>query len=89
MHLPGPEQKKSRERILNRAEKEGREDDKNPDVINKRFDEYENKTKPLLDKYRKSRKLIKINASPGSEEVYKQVIDKIGIKPTSLEKEKS
>jgi adenylate kinase len=81
--------KKSRERILNRAEKEGREDDKNPDVINKRFDEYENKTKPLLDKYRKSRKLVKINASPGSEEVYKQVIDKIGIKPTSLEKEKS
>lgn len=80
--------KKSKERILKRAEKENREDDKNEEVIDKRFREYEEKTKPLLQKYKKSRKLIKIDASPGSEKVYKEVINKLGIKENKVEGEK-
>jgi adenylate kinase len=81
--------KKSRERILKRAEKENREDDKNEEVINKRFDKYESKTKPLLDKYRKSRKLVKIDASLKPDEVYKDVLKKIGINQESGGEEKS
>jgi len=73
---------KAKERIMKRAEKEDREDDKDPEVISKRFKTYEKKTSPLIEKYKKSRKLIKIDSSRGSEKVYKQVLNKIGIQDT-------
>lgn len=78
---------KAKERILKRAKEENREDDKEEKTIDKRFVEYKEKTEPLLDKYKKSRKLVKIDASPGSDEVYKKVIAKLGIKTRKVEKE--
>ncbi len=72
-------EEKAKERILKRAEKENREDDKDPEVIAKRFQEYKEKTSPLVDKYNKSRKLIKIDASEGSESVYNSVVKKLEI----------
>ena len=72
----------AKDRIRERAKKEDRKDDVNDDVINKRFDEYHDKTLPLLDFYKKSRKLIKIEAKAGREEVLKSVAKKLGLKKT-------
>ena len=74
-------EEKAKERILKRAEKENREDDKDPKIIAKRFGEYQEKTMPLVEKYKKSRKLITIDASEGSESVYNSVVKKLGLTP--------
>jgi adenylate kinase len=70
---------KAKQRIMKRAEKENRADDKDPEIISKRFNEYKEKTLPLVKKYKKSRKLVKVDASKKIERVYKQLLDKIGI----------
>jgi len=72
-------EEKAKDRIMKRAEKEGRADDKDPEIISKRFKEYKEKTLPLVKKYKKSRKLVKVDASKKIERVYKQLLDKIGI----------
>ena len=72
----------AKDRIRERAKKEDRKDDVNDDVINKRFDEYRDKTLPLLDFYKKSRKLIKIEANVGRDEVLKSVAKKLGLRKT-------
>lgn len=74
-------EERAKERILKRAEKENREDDKDPKIIAKRFTEYQEKTMPLVEKYKKSRKLITIDASEGSESVYNSVVKKLGLTP--------
>lgn len=70
---------KAKERISKRSEKENRDDDKDTEVISKRFNEYKEKTLPLIKKYKKSRKLVKIDASKKIETVYKNLLNKIGI----------
>lgn len=69
----------AKERIIKRAKKENREDDKDPVVIAKRFKEYQEKTSPLVDKYKKSRKLVSVDASEGSESVYNSVVKKLDL----------
>lgn len=73
------EEDKAKERIARRSEKETREDDKDMEVVSKRFNEYKEKTLPLIKKYKKSRKLIKVDASKKIENVYKQLLKKIGL----------
>jgi adenylate kinase len=70
----------AKDRIRERAKKEDRKDDTSDEVINKRFDEYHEKTFPLLDFYKRSRKLISIEAGKGREEVLKTVAKKLGLK---------
>jgi len=70
----------AKNRIRERAKKEDRKDDTSDEIINKRFDEYHEKTFPLLDFYKRSRKLIKIDASEGKEGVLKSVSKKLGLK---------
>jgi adenylate kinase len=77
MDLP---EEKAKERIRNRAKKEGRKDDANDDVIDKRFEEYQEKTFPLVDFYKKSRKLVKIDADLGMEGVLKAIVKKLDLK---------
>jgi adenylate kinase len=84
MDLP---EEKAKERIKNRAKKEGRKDDANDDVINKRFEEYNEKTFPLVDFYKKSRKLIKIDANLGMEGVLKAIVKKLGLKQVKSKKD--
>lgn len=79
-------EEEARKRILKRSKKENRKDDQDPEIIDKRFQEYREKTEPILDKYRKSRKLIKIDASSGSESVYDSLIGKLGIKRKEIGK---
>jgi len=69
----------SKERIKSRAKEENRKDDASEEVVEKRFKEYHEKTFPLLDFYKKSRKLIKIEANEGKDKVLKQVKEKIGL----------
>ena len=78
---------KAKERIRNRAKKEGRKDDASDDVINKRFDEYHEKTFPLVDFYKKSRKLIKVDADLGMEGVLKSIVKKLGLKEVKKKKD--
>ncbi len=66
-------------RLTKRAEEEGREDDASFETINKRFDEYLEKTLPLVELYTKSRKIIKIDSSEGKEKVLSDVVDSLGI----------
>ena len=68
------------DRIRERAKKENRKDDASDEIIDKRFNEYNEKTKPLLDLYTKSRKLIKIDGGKGREGVLKDVVNKLGLK---------
>lgn len=73
----------AKDRIRERAKKEDRKDDTSDEIINKRFDEYHEKTFPLLDFYKRSRKLVKIDATEGREGVLKSVSKKLGLKKNS------
>jgi adenylate kinase len=77
MDLP---EDKAKERIKNRAKKEGRKDDGSDEVVNKRFAEYNEKTLPLIDFYKKSRKLVKIDAGLGMDGVLKAIVKKLDLK---------
>ncbi len=70
----------AKERLVKRAEEEGREDDASMDSIEKRFSEYTEKTIPLIDSFRKSRKLITIDAEKGRTGVLEQVVESLGLK---------
>lgn len=67
----------AKDRIRNRAKKEDRKDDSSEEVINKRFDEYKEKTLPLVDFYEKSRKLVRINAEGGKDDVLQKVVERL------------
>jgi adenylate kinase len=69
----------ARERISKRSEEQDREDDKDEETINQRFKEYREKTVPIIDFYRKSRKLKDIKSGVPEEEVYRRVVDSIGL----------
>ncbi len=84
MDLP---EDKAKERIRNRAKKENRKDDASDEVIDKRFAEYNEKTFPLIDFYKKSRKLIKIDADLGMEGVLKSIVKKLGLKEIKKKKD--
>lgn len=70
----------AKERIKKRAEEEDRKDDASEEVVDKRFQEYNEKTLPILDFYRKSRKLIRVNADKGKEDVLKHVVKRLSLK---------
>ena len=67
-------------RIQKRAEIENRSDDSDFGVINRRFDEYLEKTFTLVDLYKKSRKLIEVDGEAGKEKVLKSVVKSLGLK---------
>jgi adenylate kinase len=74
------DEKEAKARIKKRAKKEGRADDASEETVNKRFEEYEEKTLPLIDFYRKSRKLLRINAGLGKDEVLNRVVERFKLK---------
>lgn len=73
------EESVAKDRIKERSEKENRSDDKSEKVVGKRFDEYREKTLPIIDFYTRSRKNIDVDASKSPERVYKSVVKKLGI----------
>jgi len=70
----------AKERLAKRAEEEDREDDKDAETIKQRFKEFREKTVPIIDFYKRSRKLKDIKSGVPEEEVYKRVIDSLGLK---------
>ena len=69
----------AKERIKGRSEKEDRKDDSDPKVIEKRFDEYKEKTLPLVDVYEKSKRLFKVDGTKETDEVLKRVKNKLNL----------
>ena len=64
-------------RILHRGENSGRSDDTNLDIINKRIDEYNNKTAPLKEYYAKQNKLHVIKGVGGIEAIFGKLCEEI------------
>lgn len=69
----------AKERLAKRAEEEDREDDKDSETIKQRFKEFKEKTLPIIDFYKRSRKLKDIKAGVPEEEVYSRVINSLGL----------
>lgn len=63
----------NQETAVKRLLQRGREDD-TEEKIKRRFEEYEAKTKPVLDYYREKEKLIKINGEQSRDEVFEDII---------------
>jgi adenylate kinase len=66
-------------RLLNRAVQEGRSDD-NQETIRKRLAEYDQKTRPLVDYYRKTGSLKSVNGLGTMEGVYASIQAALGVK---------
>lgn len=77
----------AKERLAKRAEEEDREDDKDSETIKQRFKEFKEKTVPIIDFYRRSRKLKDIKSGVPEEEVYSRVVDSLGLESKKDEKE--
>ncbi len=60
-------------RLLDRAEKEGREDDKE-DVIRKRIEVYNAETRPLLDYYSKQGKVVTVEGIGSLEDIFNRIL---------------
>ena len=73
------DEKIAKERIKERAKKEDRKDDSSDEVIENRFKEYHDKTFPLVDFYKRSRKLLKIDAEGGKDKVLSKVVETLGL----------
>lgn len=77
----------AKERLAKRAEEQDREDDKDAETIKQRFQEFREKTVPIIDFYKRSRKLKDIKAGVPEEEVYTRVIDSLGLEAPKDEEE--
>lgn len=60
-------------RLLDRAQKEGRADDKE-DVIRKRIEIYNAETRPLLDYYSKQGKVVTVPGVGSLEEIFQRIL---------------
>lgn len=64
------------QRILLRGRSSGRTDD-NPKTIKKRFHVYREETKPILDYYKKDKKLINIDGEPDIKLIFRSISEQI------------
>jgi adenylate kinase len=83
------DEKTATDRILSRAEKENRADDKDPEIVKKRFRTYEEKTAPLIELYQKSRKLKKFDSGVGIDRLYKKIVNQLDLKKSESSTTKS
>lgn len=60
-------------RLLERGKVSGRSDDQSEDKIRNRFQEYSQKTEPLLDYYSKQDKLVRVQGVGGIEEIFERL----------------
>ena len=54
-------------------------DDDNPEVINRRFEEYRQKTADLIDFYKEKGLLKEIDATPEPEQIFSRVLETLGL----------
>ncbi len=60
-------------RILGRAEAEGRADDANAEIVERRMKTFTEKTMPVIEKYKRDKKMIEINGMKNVDEVYEDM----------------
>jgi adenylate kinase len=63
------------ERLLNRGKSSGRADDQSEDKINKRLQEYDKKTKPLIEFYTKQNKYKSINGIGEMDDITARIVN--------------
>jgi UMP-CMP kinase len=63
----------AKKRILGRAKAEGRADDANTEIIERRMATFTTKTKPVITKYEQAGKVAEISADQGVDEVYEML----------------
>jgi len=61
------------QRLLLRGQASGRPDDANPEIIRKRIKEYNEKTAPVADFYKKQNKLTSINGIGSIEDIFQEI----------------
>jgi adenylate kinase len=64
----------ARERLLKRAEIEGRPDD-TPEAIERRLDSYHRQTEPVVEHYRTRGNLVQIHADRPVEDVWSEITE--------------
>ena len=62
-------------RLLNRGKSSGRADDQSEDKINKRLQEYDKKTKPLIEFYTKQNKYKSINGIGEMDDINARIVN--------------
>ena len=62
-------------RLLNRGKSSGRADDQSEDKINKRLQEYDKKTKPLIEFYTKQNKYKSINGIGEMDDITDRIVN--------------
>ncbi len=62
-------------RLLNRGKSSGRSDDQSEDKINKRLQEYDKKTKPLIEFYTKQNKYKSINGIGEMDDITARIVN--------------
>ncbi len=65
------------ERIKGRAKIEGRADDADMEKVNRRMDTFEEKTMPVIERYKEAGLVVEIDGSQSEEEVYAQLKEAI------------
>jgi len=71
------DKQKSIDRLLKRAKHEGRVDDADIASIEKRFEEYNNKTAKVIDFYMQNGLVLEINGDQSIEDVHKEIMQKL------------
>lgn len=64
------DEKTAKERILGRAKLEGRKDDADTRIIEKRMKTFTEKTKPVIDEYKRINKIIEIDGNKDPDAVF-------------------
>jgi len=64
-------------RILNRGKTSGRADDNDENTIRQRVTEYENKTAPVAEFYKKQSKLVTIVGEGSVDEIFEQLTEQV------------
>ncbi|KAL8971638.1 MAG: hypothetical protein Q9183_000961 [Haloplaca sp. 2 TL-2023] len=65
------------ERLINRGKTSGRADD-NPESIKKRFQVFIDTSMPVVDYFEKQGKVVKVKAVEGPDEIYQEVVRRMG-----------
>lgn len=61
-------------RILGRAKAEGRADDANTEIINRRMNTFRAKTMPVIEQYKKAGKVKEVSAEGSVEQIYGELL---------------
>lgn len=65
------------QRILERGKTSGRSDDQDEKLIEQRVQEYNNKTKPVADFYKKQGKFVSVSGQGSIEEIFENLCQKV------------